>query len=114
MRIGPSTAITAEIPFGSITGSPISDSSPIDGCISPSPTCTAISPRRMFQETIEQFQHALLFFQRAEQLAHLFLGQMQIQADQVAGAFHVNFGAARRCRAGPWSTAASVFAGSSS
>ena len=36
--------ITADMPLASVTGSPMSDNSPIDGCIAPRPTWTPISP----------------------------------------------------------------------
>src|ERR1035437_9441431 len=44
---------------------------------------------RLFEESVEQFHEALLFFQGMEKFAHFLARQVQVQPQQVAGAFHV-------------------------
>ena len=46
--------------------------------------------RLLLQEPVQQFEHPLFFFKRAEQLACLLAGQMQVYSDKIAGAFHVD------------------------
>ena len=49
-------------------------------------------PQWLLQKPVEQFEDALLLFQSAEQLAHLFLGEMQVEPHQIAHAVHMDFG----------------------
>ena len=44
--------------------------------------------RRRFQKPVEDRDHSLLFFERAEQIPHAFARQMQIQPNQVRSAVH--------------------------
>src|SRR5579883_651148 len=48
--------------------------------------------RRLLEETIQQLQNPLFLLQSVEEVAQFFPRQMQIQANQVARAVHVNLG----------------------
>ena len=45
----------------------------------------------VLEKPVQQLEDAFLFLQRAEQLAHFLLGEMQVQDHQVAGAVHAHF-----------------------
>src|SRR5580658_6787441 len=48
--------------------------------------------RRLFEKTIEQLQNSFFLFESMEQVAQFFASEVQIEADQIAGAFHVELG----------------------